>query len=102
MNKIKELLNSKLPNELSKELDQNIFTENNIEKVESNISDQNLLGKKKKKKIKIYLKKEKIRMRKKGKKKNVQKENMINFVEIILLKKLNLNFLNLFVNLLIK
>ena len=49
LNKIKELLNRKLPNELSKKLDQNIFTDNNIEIVESNISDQKLLGKKKKK-----------------------------------------------------
>ena len=49
LNKIKELLDGKLPSELSKELDQNIFTDNNIDIVESNISDQKLLGKKKKK-----------------------------------------------------
>lgn len=59
MNKIKELLNNKLPNELSKELNKNIFTDNNIEKIEANIIDQKLLGKKRKKKNKDASKKEK-------------------------------------------
>jgi len=53
LSKIKELLTSKLSPEIIKELNQKIFLEKNLQKVESEIDDQVLLGKKRNKKDKI-------------------------------------------------
>ena len=52
LNKIKELLTDKLPKEILEEFNKKIFNENKILKVESDIDDQVLLGKKRKKKNK--------------------------------------------------
>ena len=49
---IKELLTEKLPPDIMEEFNQKIFNEHNILKVESDIEDQVLLGKKRKKKNK--------------------------------------------------
>ena len=88
LDKIKELLNSKLPNELSKELAQNIFTEDNIEKVESNINDQKLLGKKKKKKNKDISKEEENKDEKKNKKDENSKRKHGKFCGDNIIKKI--------------
>ena len=53
LSKIKELLTSKLSPEIIKELNQKIFLEKNLQKVESEIDNQVLLGKKRNKKDKI-------------------------------------------------
>ena len=50
LSKIKELLNSKLPPEIDKELNQKVFLEQNIQQIESEIDDQVLLGNKRRKK----------------------------------------------------
>jgi len=52
LSKIKELLTSKLSPEIIKELNQKIFLEKNLQKVESEIDDQVLLGIKRNKKNK--------------------------------------------------
>ena len=88
LDKIKELLNSKLPNELSKELAQNIFTEDNIEKVESNINDQKLLGKKKKKKNKDISKEGENKDEEKRKKEECSKRKHDKFCGDNIIKKI--------------
>ena len=58
LSKIKELLNSKLPNEINKELNQNVFLEQNIQQIESEIDDRVLLGNKRRKKNKLIFNEE--------------------------------------------
>ena len=58
LSKIKELLNSKLPPEIDKELNQKVFLEQNIQQIESEIDDQVLLGNKRRKKNKLIFNEE--------------------------------------------
>ena len=53
LNKIKELIYSKLTSKIIKEFEQKIFMENNIQKIESEKDIQVLIGKKRKKKDKL-------------------------------------------------
>ena len=58
LSKIKDLMNTKLSHEIIKELNQKIFLEKNLQKVESEIDDQVLLGKKRRKKNKLLFNEE--------------------------------------------
>ena len=58
LSKIKDLISSKLPTEIIEELNQDVFLEKNIQKVESEMNDQVLLGKKRKKKEKLIFNEE--------------------------------------------
>ena len=125
LSEIKNLFLKKLPASIKEELDKNMFTEQNFEIVESNLSEPKLIGRKRKKKVKLNLgkhnkyeidikKKETISVKKHDKyhgdniiKKIKLKlfESFLNFVNIVInenLEKTKLIKLNLFLRPLLK
>ena len=105
LSKIKDLISSKLPTEIIEELNQDVFLEKNLQKVESEMNDQILLGKKRKKKEKLIFNEEdkKDIGRKKKEDNSTRKHNKFcgdNIIKQIKLKLLEgfLKFANKIIN----
>ena len=105
LSKIKDLISSKLPTEIIEELNQDVFLEKNLQKVESEMNDQVLLGKKRKKKEKLIFNEEdkKDIGRKKKEDNSTRKHNKFcgdNIIKKIKLKLLEgfLKFTNKIIN----